>query len=155
MSSDLGLHDIADTYSVSWWPLAWGWWVLIALLIVLLGGVCFWLIQRARQRRGMRLLRAQLKHPLPSLSAVNLTLKQAALLYYPRQQIAALHSEQWQAFLLEQLPPHKQAAFAPRFNQFQAVQYQPHDAATVAAYQQLIADWASAAWPPKHRQGAA
>lgn len=52
------LHDIVLPSAVSWWPLAWGWWVLLALLLTALGLVIYfrW---RTKKRQAYRLVALQ------------------------------------------------------------------------------------------------
>ncbi|MEC9196643.1 MAG: DUF4381 domain-containing protein [Pseudomonadota bacterium] len=45
------LRDIRLPAPVSWWPLAPGWWALIALSLILMAAAIAWNIQRRRTRR--------------------------------------------------------------------------------------------------------
>lgn len=52
------LHDILLPQAVSWWPLAWGWWLLLALITgAAMFGVFFW--RRKQQRERYRQLAIQ------------------------------------------------------------------------------------------------
>ncbi|MFB9136560.1 DUF4381 domain-containing protein [Vibrio olivae] len=86
----------------SWFPLAWGWWaslaaVLIAVLLVWL--FIRWRVKRmAPKKTALRML-ANTKEPS---SAIEL-LRQAALCYYPREDMAALTGKPWYVFLDRQI----------------------------------------------------
>lgn len=47
------LHDIILPHAVSWWPLAWGWWIALALLICIAAGIIFFR-QRHLKRQSYR-----------------------------------------------------------------------------------------------------
>ena len=98
------LYDIVESAPVSlWWPLAPGWWVLIALLTVAaLIGLCRFLLKRHRnayRRWALKELDA-LEEPgmLPTL------LKRVALAAYPREEVGALSGRAWLSFLNGQVP---------------------------------------------------
>lgn len=114
MSAPQQLHDIVTAPAVSWWPPAKGWWLLAALGILLIAGVSVWCYRYWRLRRAQRAALKQLtqlaQQAEPATWAqLNLLLKQAALAYFDRAQIAALTGLQWQQFLLQQLPTAAQA----------------------------------------------
>lgn len=96
------MHDIRAPEAVSWWPLAPGWWLLIALLIALISGTVFLLQRRAQRNRYRREALAMLAtvaaHPQAhSLSDINEIVKRAALYAYPQERadIARAYGEQW------------------------------------------------------------
>lgn len=90
------LHDILLPSPVPWWPPAPGWYVILALLIVL-GGVLalrWWLRRRANAYRREALALADSVTPaeLPEL------LKRVALSAWPRERVAALANKPWWDF---------------------------------------------------------
>ena len=107
------LRDIHLPDTISWWPLAPGWWVLI----ILLGLVTGWIIVKAVQRKRANLYRRQAFAKLLEIeqsliknepSAENLgaplvdifvVLKQAANIAYPNQQASSLSIEKFIRFL--------------------------------------------------------
>ena len=98
------LRDIHLPAEVSWWPLAWGWWLLIAFA----GAVLIWLIwfllkryqaklyRRQAQAQIDRLQQQQEANLLPAIFAI---LKQTANTTYPEQRFGSLGINQFIAFL--------------------------------------------------------
>ncbi|WP_052481050.1 DUF4381 domain-containing protein [Gilvimarinus agarilyticus] len=62
------LKDIHVPAPVSWWPLAPGWWAVIAVSIILLGLLAYWL----RKRQNARRYRVQAATELKTLSSAQL-----------------------------------------------------------------------------------
>lgn len=94
------LHSPADP---SWWPLAWGWWVLALLVIILLTYVA---VTWQRRRRLFAPIR-EAKLALANLSLesqqyasdCNQLIKRVAITYNP--DASALYGEQWLNFLVD------------------------------------------------------
>ncbi|GAA4872439.1 DUF4381 domain-containing protein [Ferrimonas pelagia] len=103
------LHDIVLPQPVDWWPLAPGWWLLAALVLLALiaGGIK--LQRHWRHQRPAKLAIAQLQRLDPTApdlaTQVQALLKRAAMAYGPREQCAGLHGNQWHNYL-QQLSPH-------------------------------------------------
>lgn len=103
------------------WPLAWGWWVVTALSIIILVGLVFWIRHYREQRAYLRMAvkeiesldvdEAQLK------PACNEILKRTFMSYFPVEAIAKLHGDKWALFLKHQLSSKQQVTFAPYLNQ--------------------------------------
>ena len=108
--ASLPLRDIHLPGSVSWWPLAPGWWLLIAttLLTVVL---IYWLRKRHRARRQsvayvarqeMQRIREQFNQNTDlQLLARELSelLRRIAISVFPREDTASLTGEDWLRFL--------------------------------------------------------
>lgn len=105
------LKDIHLPPPISWWPLAPGWYVLIALL-VLIAVFIFYRIntsyRHARaKKQALRLLIDYQKHYQKENNAalasarISELLRRVALAYYPREKVASLHGEEWVCFLNE------------------------------------------------------
>lgn len=101
------LKDIHLPPDIIWWPLAPGWWILIALLASLIGiGVWKWLHHRrthAYKRQAQSELQA-LKSQYsdnPNLYCQQLSqlLRRVALMSFPQQQVASLTGHDWLSFL--------------------------------------------------------
>jgi len=103
------LKDIHLPDPVSVWPLALGWWLLVGLLVILL--VSTFLLYRKYQSQGARRQAKQAIKMADSPQQMLVILKSLCLSYFPRDQIAALHGEPWEQFLLQQLKPRHQAQF--------------------------------------------
>lgn len=105
----LPLRDIHLPEAIAWWPLAPGWWLLIALLLVgcvlLLRG---YLRSRARStarrlalRRLDELMAEYESHrdAVAFMAAVSALLRRTMLAYAPRHEIAGLTGDEWLAWL--------------------------------------------------------
>jgi len=109
-----GLLDIHLPDPVGWWPLAPGYWVLLALLVIGLVLLGLWLTRRHQQKAYRRaalahieelsLAYAQQHNPGQLASGLNRVLKRTALQAYPQEQIAQLQDEDWLNFLDSKQP---------------------------------------------------
>jgi hypothetical protein len=107
------LNPLREPASIGWWPLAPGWWVLIALFIVAITVLCYILYKRHKNNAYRRLALLQLKEINTDLktgdsdsttvhiaiTATNALLKAVALRVFPRHDIAALSGSAWLDFL--------------------------------------------------------
>lgn len=106
------LHDIVLPAPVGLWPPAPGWWLLAGAALAL---VVLLLIRRQRRQsppasdaldQASAALEQALRHwedmgdGLAYLHRANRALKKAALVRWPRQEVAGLHGEAWRRFLL-------------------------------------------------------
>ncbi|MGL5335013.1 MAG: DUF4381 domain-containing protein [Enterovibrio sp.] len=80
------------------WPLAWGWWLVI-ISNVLIISISIYSIWRYRQRHRAQKQALQKLDECKSIGQINALLKQAALSYFPRTQVASLTGMQWLRFL--------------------------------------------------------
>ena len=105
VAAPLPLADIHLPPVPGYWPLAWGWWLCI--LIVLVGFVFFMVKFRQhkqqQQARKEALIHLKDLHNPAKFSEINLLLRQTAMSYYPRQHVASLTGQHWLAFLDSQL----------------------------------------------------
>jgi hypothetical protein len=106
MEQALPLRDIHLPDPISWWPLAWGWWLLIISVLLIIVMALMWFIRREKIKKidkpvlFMQTL-VQLKSEKQAQSfAIKLSalLKHSAIYYYG-QQAAGLSGETWLAFL--------------------------------------------------------
>ncbi len=112
--NQLPLRDLHLPEPIGWWPLAPGWWVLIALALLGLG----WLLLRAWRRwrfhaprryaiRALATAEAEyLGHRNPVVLGQQLSelLRRGMLAYAPREEVAGLTGESWLAWLDRDLP---------------------------------------------------
>ena len=116
------LAPLREPMAISWWPLAPGWWVVLALSLALLIGLSLRLRKRRLKTAYRRIALAALDE-LRSREArqdeLNWLLKAAALRAYPHERIAGLHGAQWQQFLASSCPKVASGAFAELDNLYQ------------------------------------
>jgi hypothetical protein len=112
--TELPLRDLHLPDPIGWWPLAPGWWFLIALAAAGLG----WLLLKAWRRhqfnaprryaiRSLARVEAEyLTHRNPVLLGQQLSelLRRGMLAYAPRHEVAGLTGESWLAWLDNGLP---------------------------------------------------
>ncbi|MBV7300137.1 DUF4381 domain-containing protein [Enterovibrio paralichthyis] len=103
----LPLADIHLQQAPGLWPLAWGWWLVIAAVLIALLLTVHWLRLR-NYRLAARQEALSALNAATSVADINALLKRAALSYYPREQVAGLTGERWLAFLDSQLPAAQQ-----------------------------------------------
>ncbi len=104
----LQLKDIHLPSNPSIWPLALGWWLLIAVLLVLVVWLFFVIRKSLLVRKHKRMLfneLAQLEQKLKDspdkdlIAETNILLRRIALAYYPEARVASLTGDDWLAFL--------------------------------------------------------
>ncbi|MED5524144.1 MAG: DUF4381 domain-containing protein [Pseudomonadota bacterium] len=99
------LKDIHAPQAPSAWPLAWGWWLLIALMLLAIIAAIFY-VRRGREQVNER-LQARLKelgNGDDFLAALNQLLKEAACYYHDPGQVSALSGKAWTGFLRQHSP---------------------------------------------------
>lgn len=105
------LDQLADIHlpdGVSWWPLAPGWWILLALMIITAIGFFFWRRRKAQnyyrviaqhQLNGIYADYQQIQNAAAYLQALSLLLRRTALTAYPKQFNASIKGTEWLAWL--------------------------------------------------------
>ncbi|MDC0601851.1 DUF4381 domain-containing protein [Aliiglaciecola sp.] len=121
------LKDIHLPQTVSPWPLAWGWWVLIVIALGLLILGVLWIrryVTIRKVKKAALLELSQYDTSEPSIQAkVNGLLKRVCMHYYPDISIASMHGSDWTEFLTTQLPVNHQSTFKQDFEKLQAGLY--------------------------------
>ena len=107
------LHPLREAIPIGWWPLATGWWLLIAIALLCMVGLVYVLVKRYRanayRRRGLAQLQTLRQQFLEQENAsqyvaqTNALLKSVALISYPRREVAASNGRQWLAFLNDRM----------------------------------------------------
>jgi hypothetical protein len=98
------LKDIKTPEPVGHWPLAWGWWLVIAIAVICVLFTSYWLFKqyqhRSAKRQALKLLH-QLKDeaPMAKVAGLNQVLKRANLAYQHRDAIADLSGDDWAKWL--------------------------------------------------------
>lgn len=111
-ATQLQLHDIHLPEQVSNFPIAPGWWILLATIIAF----TIWLYKKHQKNRLLNASKNQALAMLEKNSSMSINecislLKWAAMQYLTREQLAKLYGDALQAFLLAKLPKQHQEAF--------------------------------------------
>ncbi|PKG81933.1 DUF4381 domain-containing protein [Colwellia sp. 75C3] len=119
------LHDIHLPEQVSNYPIAPGWWLLLALIVI----SAVWSYKKFKKSKRLNASKQQALSMLDNNPSINakecLTLlKWAALQYVNRQQLAKLYGDNFQDFLMKKLPEKHQASFIKLSNAAFKAQYQ-------------------------------
>ena len=103
------LKDIHLPSTVGFWPLAPGWYVVIALVFALLAFIIGWSYKRYLNARAKKhaliLLQIYIKEYEKDCNSqlmsarISELLKRVALVYFPRNQVASIHGLEWINFL--------------------------------------------------------
>ena len=107
---DLALRDIHLPDGVSFWPLAYAWWVLIAVLvaIVLIAIFIYWRHKLAKisaiTKAREELARItgnyqQSKNPLLLAREISILFRRLSISLFPRTEVASLTGDEWLTFL--------------------------------------------------------
>ncbi len=111
VNPELPLRDIHLPDPVSWWPLAIGWWLLLALLILL--PIIVLAVKKLIARRQLRKLAlaelsniessfGQHKNSQLLVSEISILLRRICISRFPRRDVAGLNGEAWTCFLNSQ-----------------------------------------------------
>lgn len=98
---NLPLNDFHLPSSVDWWPLAIGWWILIALLILAAMALYIWCRNRRLKKEALAYLAdiktawLQQQNSQQAIKDLSALLRRINLVRYPQQAIAGLTGQQW------------------------------------------------------------
>lgn len=99
------LHDIQTPDPVSWWPLAWGWYAVAAIIIVAIWlSVALFLYRRKQlkaKKQALKLLK-EMENNLDRMARVkhiNNVLKRVVMAYFNRDEVADLSGQKWAKWL--------------------------------------------------------
>ncbi|MGY8813907.1 MAG: DUF4381 domain-containing protein [Gammaproteobacteria bacterium] len=107
---DLPLRDIHLPDGLSFWPLAYGWWILIAV-IVITAIIAFILYRRNQRARisAITLAREEFtritseyqksNETLKLVKEISILLRRLSISLFPRTEVASLTGEEWLAYL--------------------------------------------------------
>lgn len=138
------LNDIVELDHAPLWPLAWGWWLVTALLLL---GLVAATLAFINARKKSALLRASQKsiEQCQSVADVSTQLKIVALHYYSATSPVGLNIEQlsglaWLQFLNQQLSPKYQATTTD-LNEISALMYSKNNQLQFAKYHAFAKLW--------------
>jgi uncharacterized protein DUF4381 len=106
----LALHDIHLPDSVSWWPLAPGWWILLLLIIITIASVIFLVrYRRNHQISAVRLAKMELvrienefksnKDKSILIQEISKLIRRVSISLFKRDESASLTGQDWLLFL--------------------------------------------------------
>ena len=107
-SLPLPLRDIHLPDSILWWPLAIGWWVLMALLFIFMVGLGYFYYQKKQRDTAnsslidaLRILKKLTKetNKVILITHISRLLRRVCISLYGRKQVAGLTGERWLRFL--------------------------------------------------------
>lgn len=101
------LADISTGPEISYWPLAWGWWLVIAVGLLLLALIiwqsyAFWQ-RRALQRRALKAIKQIDPGKQDAAAELHAILRATCMHAFTQVNIASLHSKQWYLFLKQKV----------------------------------------------------
>lgn len=141
------------------WPLAWGWWVLLTVSLIVLVSLCFWLVSRYKKRKALHealKTMGNLQNDTDNtLAQCNKVLKRAFMSYFSPALVASLHGRAWTGFLEQQIKPKKRPRFEKLLKALNSELYQsniPKNNVTDIDVIQLTTDYLKQALPPGKRQ---
>lgn len=155
------LIDIQGLDYINWWPLAFGWWLVIAAVLICIGVTVFYLVRNFKYRRSWQYLsykrlvfmQAQvgvLDHK-EVLQRLSVEMRKIAMLTTKRESCAGLIGKKW----LEWLQEHDPAGFDWQTNGaiLVNVQYMPdlsnHNADDIAKLINAAQVWVKGGWSKK------
>lgn len=97
------LQDIVLPAPPSFWAPAQGFWILLALITMIVI-TATWIILQIRQRNAYRRAGLVLLAQATTLYEINVVLKRVALAAFPREQVAHLHGTEWSQFMQSTCP---------------------------------------------------
>jgi hypothetical protein len=151
LSNLLQLNPLHLPPTPSWWPPAWGWLALIGsviaffLLVVLL--VRMRMMKLAPKKAALRIFTLSKDKMTPS-DAIELV-RQAALSYFPRDDIAKLTGHEWYAFLDSYAP---KTLFTHNEATWQKALYHKESVPNSSHLVNDCQEWVELALPPKKRR---
>ncbi|TXH68765.1 MAG: DUF4381 domain-containing protein [Thiothrix sp.] len=150
--NDLALRDIHLPAEIGWWPLAWGWWLVAALLLLGLVVLVAWFLKRSTHPKRINLsaqssalqeltrIEQQYKHdPLGLVRELSVLLRRIAISLYGRRSVAGLTGLNWLQFLDQQ---GGSPVFSQRFQQaLTELPYRAQGSTDVSALVQEVRQW--------------
>jgi ABC-type transport system involved in Fe-S cluster assembly fused permease/ATPase subunit len=142
------LKDIHLPEQIHDYPVAYGWWLLLACLLIT---IIFVLVKWHKHRKlclAKKLALTKLKSTRNNDEIVTL-MKWAAFQYFPRKEIASLHGEQLENFFTDKLAVKQQVKFQQLCAQQFKNKYQAIENSSIEMFKQAAHLWLSQALPPQ------
>ena len=150
-ANPLALKDIHVPEPITNFPIAYGWWILAALILLAFVLAIVEFKKTAKRNQVKKQALTQLKNNVDiSNSELISLLKWAAMHYFSRVELAKLYGESLQQFLVNQLPEKYQSKFTELSDEAFKNQYQANFHHQVdTSFQQAVLLWLNKALPPK------
>jgi len=148
------LKDIHTPTAIESWPPAYGWWLLLALLLLCIYLLSTWIVKvrkvRLAKRQALKALQQIDGSNVDSVSQLNQLLKRVAMTYFPTQNVQQMHGERWADFLVKTLPNNKAKDVSESIGLMLHTIYQPQTLENTKFndYQQSVESWIKHALPP-------
>lgn len=142
------LKDIHLPAQVHNYPIAPGWWILLALAIIALVLLIRFYLRYRKVRQMKKQVIAKIQHAT-NIEESLVLLKIAMMNYFPRNETAALHTKVLHTFMVNQLPPSQSARFNDLVGDSLTLCYQANANINVEQFNQAISYWLNHALPPK------
>ena len=107
MNSDIdltGLKGLHYPVAPDFWPLAWGWYVILATILLVTVIIIYKKRNSPLAYATREMKKIQKSAPEKQLKSLSQLLKRVAMLPYGREAIAPLSEDSWQEFLLAAAP---------------------------------------------------
>ncbi|MDA8622030.1 DUF4381 domain-containing protein [Psychrosphaera sp.] len=147
------LKDIQTPEPITWWPLAWGWWLVIILVLVAIYIAILLVMKRIENNKAKKQALKMLvqihnePHPHKTVIAINDILKRVMLAYISRENIASMNSKQW----IDSLNSLSETDKIP--SRFSQLAYQPNCSAKDAdEYLDAAQHWVKSTLPLSKKQ---
>jgi flagellar biosynthesis chaperone FliJ len=148
------LKDIHSPDVVGIWPLAYGWWILSAIILIVMILAIKWLFNAHKKqiikRQALVELREIPHDQVNNIAQLNQLLKRAAMGYFPKSYIQKMYGQEWTSFLIETFPSKKNQVFSTQISALQNALYQQSDSqnSDFSAHQTAVQSWLKLALPP-------
>lgn len=107
MNSDIdltGLRGLHHPIMPDWWPLAWGWYIVLGIILLLILIIVYKKRNSPLSYANREMKKIQKAIPEKQLKLLSQLLKRVAMARYGREAIAPLSEDTWQEFLLAAAP---------------------------------------------------
>lgn len=99
-----GLKGLHYPISPSWWPVAWGWYVILGAVLLIVLIILFKRMGSPLVYANKEMKKIQKTSPEKQLKLLSQLLKRVAMVRHGREAIAPLSEDAWQEFLLASAP---------------------------------------------------
>ncbi|MFD2168234.1 DUF4381 domain-containing protein [Thalassotalea euphylliae] len=144
------LNDIHLPQQIHNYPVAIGWWILLACIIALV----IYITMKVKQHRQRVKIKKRILVELAKSTSQERSselLKVALIHYFPRAQVANLHSSGLVTFMRDHIPASKAAEFETLSSDHFSSLYQKGENNNVAAFNKALMYWVSHALPTKKK----